>query len=65
MISAARDLCKLLFYNLIRTLPTSEYPISIAYYFPKSGYMLVLTRRKKLAVGPGTMHGFFMLRRSK
>lgn len=39
-----------------------NYDISKAYYFPKSGYILIFTSQKKLAVGLDTMHGFILLR---
>ncbi|UCF17062.1 MAG: hypothetical protein JSW59_06285 [Phycisphaerales bacterium] len=42
-----------------------DYDICDAYYFPKSGYILVFTRQRKAAVGFDTMHGFLLLRRSK
>jgi len=42
-----------------------DYSISSAYYFPKSGYLLVFTKQKRLAVGLDTMHGFLLLRRAE
>jgi hypothetical protein len=39
--------------------------ISAAYYFPKSGYLLVFTKQERRTVGMGTMHGFLLLRRAE
>jgi hypothetical protein len=39
-----------------------DYTISQAYYLPKSGYLVVFTNQKLLAVGLDTMHGFMVLK---
>lgn len=39
-----------------------NYTISAAYYFPRSGLLLVFTRQAEHAVGLDTMHGFVLLK---
>ncbi|MBE0534359.1 MAG: hypothetical protein IH624_01730 [Phycisphaerae bacterium] len=39
-----------------------NYTISQAYFFPRSGHLVVFTHQKLLAVGLDTMHGFMVLK---
>ena len=39
-----------------------NYDISQAFYFQKSGYLLVFTHQPRLAIGLDSMHGFLILR---
>lgn len=39
-----------------------DYDIAKAYYFPKCGYLLVLTTQPLLSAGGDTMHGFLLLK---
>jgi hypothetical protein len=38
-----------------------NYTISKAYYYPRSGHILIFTNQKALAVGMDTMHGFILM----
>ncbi len=42
-----------------------DYSISQAYYFPRSGHLVVFTNQPLLAVGLDTMHGFMVLKISQ
>jgi hypothetical protein len=39
-----------------------DYTISQAFFHPRSGYLIVFTNQKTLAVGLDTMHGFMVLK---
>jgi len=42
-----------------------DYTISQAFWMPRSGYLVVFTKQKLLAVGLDTMHGFMVLKVSQ